>query len=192
MSVTASEKTALGTPAPDFDLPITNPSADEAGGETRTLADYAEAEALVVVFTCNHCPYAKHVEDALIQVARDYKERGVQLVAISSNDAAQYPEDGPDEMAARAEAKGYPFPYLYDETQGTARAYGAVCTPDIFVYGPNRRLAYHGRIDETRPNGGAATGADLRQALDELLETGEVRLEQVPSMGCNIKWKREG
>ena len=190
MSLTTSEMTALGTSAPDFDLPTTNPSVDGASGETRTLADYGDAQALVVVFTCNHCPYAQHVEDALIEVARDYEGRGVQFVAISSNDAAQYPDDGPDAMGARAEAKGYPFPYLYDETQGTAKAYGAVCTPDVFVYGPNRRLAYRGRIDETRPKGDAATGADLRQALDELLEGGEVRLEQVPSMGCNIKWKR--
>ena len=192
MSLTASEMTALGTPAPDFELPATNPDVDEAGGETRALSDYGEAEALVVVFTCNHCPYAKHVERALIQVARDYKARGVQFVAISSNDAAQYPDDAPDAMAERAEAKDYPFPYLYDETQEVAKAYGAVCTPDVFVYGPNRRLAYRGRIDETRPNGGKATAADLRQALDELLEGGKVQMEQVPSMGCNIKWKREG
>ena len=192
MSLTASDRTALGTPAPDFELPITNPTADEVEGETRTLSDYADAEVLVVVFTCNHCPYAKHVEEALIRVARDYGGRGVQLVAVSSNDAAQYSEDAPQKMAARAEAKGYPFPYLYDETQEVARAYGAVCTPDVFVYDPNRRLAYRGRIDETRPGQGEATGAELRQALDELLAEGEVHVEQVPSIGCNIKWKREG
>lgn len=190
MSVTASDTTASGTPAPDFELPATNPSVDEAGGERRALADYAEADVLVVVFTCNHCPYAKHVEDALIRAARDYGERGVQFVAISSNDAAQYPEDAPEKMAERAQAKSYPFPYLYDETQEVAKAYGAICTPDVFVYNQDRRLAYRGRIDETRPNGGKATGASLRQALDELLESGKVEIEQVPSIGCNIKWKR--
>lgn len=182
--------TALGTSAPDFELPATNPSVDGAEGETRALSDYADAEALVVVFTCNHCPYARHAEDALIQAAQDYKPRGVQFVAISSNDPGRFPEDAPEKMAERAEAKRYPFPYLYDETQGVAKAYGAVCTPDVFVYDQNRRLAYRGRIDETRPNQGKATGADLRQALDELLRDGEVHLEQVPSMGCNIKWKR--
>lgn len=192
MSLTNSEMVALGTPAPTFDLPAANPSVDEAGGERRALADYADAEALVVVFTCNHCPYAKHVEDALIQTARDYEGRGVRFIAISSNDAAQYPEDAFEKMAERAEAKKYPFPYLYDETQGAAKAYGAVCTPDFFVYDQNQRLAYRGRFDETRPGQGEATGADLRQALDELLDTGGVQIEQVPSMGCNIKWKRGG
>ena len=190
MSVTASDTASLGTPAPGFELPATNPSVDAAGGERRSLADYAGADVLVVVFTCNHCPYAKHVEDALIQAARDYEERGAQFVAISSNDAAQYPEDTPEKMAERAQAKTYPFPYLYDETQEVAKAYGAVCTPDVFVYDQDRRLAYRGRIDETRPNRGEATGATLRQALDELLESGTVQAEQAPSVGCNIKWKK--
>ena len=189
MAVTYSLMNELGAEAPSFDLPAANPEVDGRTGATRSLSDYGDAEALVVVFTCNHCPYARHVEDALVQTARDYGQRGVAFVAICSNDADKYPADSFEAMAERAAEKDFPFPYLHDETQEVARAYGAVCTPDFFVFDGDHRLAYRGRMDETRPNRDPATAADLRRALDELLEQGEVTMEQHPSMGCNIKWK---
>ncbi len=190
MAVTVSQMNKLGAEAPAFDLAAANPDVDDAGGQTRRLADYADAEALVVVFMCNHCPYVVHVEDALLATARDYQARGVQFVGISANDARQYPADSFENMARRAQQKRYPFPYLYDASQDVARAYGAVCTPDFFVYDADRRLVYRGRFDETRPGQGTPTGRDLRQALDQLLETGAVAAEQFPSMGCSIKWRR--
>ena len=189
MSVTYSDMIELGTEAPGFDLPAANPEVDEMGGARRSLSDFAGATALVVVFTCNHCPYARHVEPAMIAMAGAYAPRGVRFVAVSSNDPAQYPEDSFESMAARAREKGYPFPYLFDETQEVARAYGAVCTPDVFVFDGDRRLRYRGRFDETRPGQGEATGRELAAALDQLLETGRVQGEQFPAMGCNIKWK---
>lgn len=189
MALTYSLMTALGSEAPPFSLPAANPDVDNAGGDVRSLEDYAGSDALVVVFTCNHCPFAVHVEDALLDVARRYQARGVQFVAISSNDAIQYPEDSLPNMKRRARQKGYPFPYLYDASQEIAKAYGAVCTPDFFVYDKNRQLAYRGRFDETRPGMGSAHGGDLGKALDELLDSGSVSIDQVASMGCNIKWK---
>lgn len=189
MALTYSEMNVLGAQAPAFDLPTANPQADDLNRPTRSLDDYADAEALVVVFTCNHCPYAVHVEDALLEVARQYQARGVAFVGISANDAAQYPADSFENMARRAAEKRYPFPYLYDETQEVARAYDAACTPDLFVYDRHRRLVYRGRFDATRPGQGTPTGSDLRQALDELLATGTVTMEQYPSVGCNIKWR---
>ena len=189
MALTYSQEVELGSQAPAFSLPAANPSVDPYAGDTRSLADYEDAEVLVVVFTCNHCPYAKHVEDVLLQLARAYREQGVQFVGISSNDADQYPEDSFEKMAERSRKKDYPFPYLYDATQEVAKAYGALCTPDVFVYDRDRRLVYHGRVDESRPGQGMATGQDLRRALDDVLSKGEVTFEQRPSMGCNIKWK---
>ena len=190
MARTYSEMVALGTPAPDFSLPAVNPDVDGAGGSTRRLDDYADAEALVVAFLCNHCPYVLDIEDRFLALAREYAERGVQVVAICSNDAASYPDDAPEWLAERARRKGYPFPYLHDATQDVARAYDAVCTPDFFVYDHDRKLAYRGRLDDGRP-GQAPTTTDLRDALDALLERGAVTGEQLPSIGCNIKW-REG
>ncbi|SHK95774.1 thioredoxin family protein [Rhodothermus profundi] len=190
MALTYSQEIALGTEAIPFELPVVNPEADGRDKPTRSLEDFAGAQALVILFTCNHCPYAQHIEEALIQVARAYQPRGVQFVAINANDPAQYPEDAPEEMARRAREKGYPFPYLFDETQEVAKAYGARCTPDLYVFDANRRLVYHGRFDDTRPGQGRpATGADLKRVLDELLEHGKVTGPQYPSMGCNIKWK---
>lgn len=189
MAVTYSLMDELGTQAPAFELAAANPDVDDVAGTTRSLDDYAAAQALVVVFTCNHCPYAKHVEDALVQTASEYAERGVAFVAICSNDASKYPADSFEAMAERAAEKEFPFPYLHDASQDVARAYGAVCTPDFFVFGAERHLAYRGRMDETRPHGEPATAADLRRALDELLAQGEVTMAQHPSMGCNIKWK---
>ena len=188
MARTYSDMVPLGTAAPGFDLPTANPSVDNHDGATRRLEDYADAEALVVVFICNHCPYVHAVEDRLVALAEDYAARGVAVVGISSNDAEAYPEDSFEEMTERAEAKSYPFPYLYDESQAVARAYDAVCTPDFFVYDRDRRLAYRGRLDDGRP-GQEATTSDLRDALDALLDTGSVPGEQMPSMGCSIKWK---
>ena len=189
MALTHSVMTEVGSPAPAFDLPVCNPGADSFAGDGCRLDDLVGGDALVVVFTCNHCPFAVHIEDALLEVARDFQQRGVRFVGISANDARNYPADSFKNMAKRAAAKSYPFPYLYDESQEVARAYGAVCTPDIFVYDKDVKLAYRGRFDETRPGRGRATGSDLTRALELLLSTGSVAMDQQPSMGCNIKWK---
>ena len=189
MARTYSEMIELGTTAPPFDLPAVNPEVDDRGDGRRSLGDYADARVLVVVFMCNHCPYVQTIEDRLLELARAYRERGVQFVGISSNDVEAYPDDSPEAMAARAREKGYPFPYLFDESQEVARAYGAVCTPDFFVYGPDRTLIYRGRLDDGRP-GIEPTTTDLKDALDVYLQEGRVMEEQIPSMGCNIKWKR--
>ena len=145
--------------------------------------------ALYVVFTCNHCPYAVHVEKPLIEMARNYEAGGVQFIAICANDPVAYPDDSFESMAKRARDIDMPFPYLHDETQEIARAYGAACTPDIFVYDADLSLKYRGRFDETRPNMGTAHGGDLKAALDGILETGEAPTKQYPSIGCSIKWK---
>jgi len=191
MAVTESVMLPLGTTAPSFSLPAANPDVDDRGDDHRTLSDYDDAQAVVVVFMCNHCPYVQHIEPALVDVAREYQEQDVQFIGICANDPEEYPDDSFENMARRAEAKDYPFPYLQDETQEVAQAYKATCTPDFFVFDDDRALVYRGRFDETRPNNGEPHGGDLRQALDELLEAGEVTMEQRPSMGCNIKWKPE-
>jgi peroxiredoxin len=173
----------LGTRAPDFALPDTD-------GRTVALGDLADAPALLVMFLSNHCPYVKHVRGALAALARDYTPRGVAIVGIMSNDVARYPADAPERMREEREAWGWTFPYLYDETQEVARAYRAACTPDIFLFDGERRLAYRGQIDDSRPsNGIPPTGADLRAALDAVLDGRPVPAEQRPSIGCNIKWK---
>ena len=179
----SSTMTPLGSPAPDFAL------LDVTSGETRTLADVRGDTATVVMFLCNHCPYVKHVNPQ-VEVATDLADRGIGFVAISANDAEQYPDDGPEQMAAVAAEVGYPFPYLYDETQEVARAYGAACTPDLFVYDAEGTLAYRGRLDASTPgNGEPVDGADLRRALDALAAGTKVPGDQVPSMGCSIKWR---
>ena len=144
---------------------------------------------MVIVFLCNHCPYVKHIEDALVDVAETYQERGVQFIGICANNPETHPADSFERMTERAMEKEYPFPYLQDESQEVAQTYTAACTPDIFVYDSDRTLVYRGRFDETRPDQGDPHGGDLKEALDELLETGEVTVDQKPSMGCNIKWK---
>ena len=181
---TPSTMLPLGTPAPDFALP-------DVHGKTVSLADFAEAPALVVVFMCNHCPYVQHVADGLAKLAREYQEnRGVALVGINSNDAEQYPDDSPQKMVEEAEKRGYTFPYLYDQTQAVAKAYRAACTPDFFVFGPDRKLFYRGQMDDSRPgNNVPVTGKDLRAALDILLADQVYTYDQKPSLGCNIKWK---
>ncbi len=189
MAITYSEMLPLGTEAPAFDLPIANPAVDAARDTpSRSLDDYPDAGALVVIFTCNHCPYAIAVEDRMIALAHDFAPRGVQFVAICSNNAETHPADSFENMAVRAGEKSYPFPYLHDESQEVARAYAAACTPDFYVFGSDRRLVYRGRLDDGTP-GREPTTHDLRDALSEFLETGEATKEQIPSMGCNIKWK---
>jgi peroxiredoxin len=173
----------LGTEAPGFSLPDTD-------GRKVSLQDFRDAKGLLVMFICNHCPYVKHVQGELARVGRDYMPRGVAMVAISSNDATNYPDDAPDKMKEEKARVGYPFPYLYDETQAVAKAYRAACTPDLFLFDRARRLAYRGQLDGSRPkNTVPATGKDLRAALDAVLAGRAVPAEQVPSVGCNIKWK---
>ena len=186
MALTYSQMVELGSEGPDFALPACN---SRVKGALTSRSKCMGSQGLVVVFMCNHCPFVVHMEDALLDVAGAYIAKGMGFVGISSNDAVQYPEDSFDAMALRAKAKDYPFPYLYDETQDVARAYGAECTPDIFVLDTSGSVVYRGRFDESRPSIGRATGQDLIRALDELLDHGEVSMQQLPSMGCNIKWK---
>jgi peroxiredoxin len=173
----------LGTRAPDFRL------TNVDGREVR-LADFADAPALVVVFMCNHCPFVKHVAPELARLSTEYMARGVAVVGINSNDAAAYPADSPEQMVHEVEDRGYPFAYLYDETQEVAKAYRAACTPDFYVFDGERKLVYRGQLDSSRPDSGIPlTGGDLRAALDAVLAGRPVPAEQKPSIGCNIKWK---
>lgn len=173
----------LGTRAPEFRLPDT-------GGKQVSLSDFKAAPALVVMFICNHCPYVKHIRAGLAQLARDYLPRGVAVVGISANDVANYPDDSPANMAREARSAGYLFPYLYDETQGVAKAYRAACTPDFYVFDKDQRLVYRGQFDDSRPgNNVPVTGTDLRAAVDAVLGGKPVSPTQKASMGCNIKWK---
>ena len=173
----------LGTKAPDFRLPDTK-------GKIVSLADFKNASALVIVFMCNHCPYVKHIRSGLAQLARDYSSKGVAMAGISSNDVANYPADSPAKMAEEARSAGYIFPYLYDETQEVAKAYRAACTPDIYLFDGDQRLAYRGQLDDSRPgNNLSVTGNDLRAAIDAVLAGKPVSPNQKPSIGCNIKWK---
>jgi peroxiredoxin len=173
----------LGTAAPDFRLP-------DAGGKTAALADFKAAPALVVLFICNHCPYVKHIRSGLAKFGADAQKLGAAVVAISANDISTHPADSPQKMKAEAAAAGYTFPYLYDESQSVAKAYRAACTPDIFLFDKNRRLAYRGQFDDSRPgNNVPVTGQDLRAALDAVLSGKPVAANQSPGIGCNIKWK---
>jgi peroxiredoxin len=179
---TPSTMLKLGTVAPDFTLP------DVDGGAV-SLSDY-RGSPLLVMFICNHCPFVKHVRHELARLGSDYIGRGLGIVAISSNDAEAYPADGPAAMRQEKTEAGYPFPYLYDEAQTAAAAYRAACTPDFFLFDADHRLVYRGQLDGSRPgNDVPVTGADLRAALDATLEARPVAAEQVPSLGCNIKWK---
>jgi peroxiredoxin len=174
---------ALGTPAPTFELP-------DASGKLVRLADFDAAPALVVVFMCNHCPYVQRVAAGLAQLGTDLAERGVAMVGISSNDVARYPQDGPKEMVREAARHGWTFPYLYDESQRVALAYSAACTPDTFVFDAQRRLVYRGQLDGARPsNNLPVTAADVRTAVDAALAGAPVPADQIPAMGCGIKWK---
>ncbi len=175
---------ALGAEAPDFSLP------DAVSGTTVRRDDLRGHKALLVMFVCTHCPYVKHVEKGLAALANDYAGKPVSIVAISSNDAELYPDDSPAGLKRQAQTVGFPFPYLYDETQEVARAYHAACTPDFFLFDGDLRLAYRGQFDSSRPgNGVPVTGRDLRAALDAVLAGQPVLADQLPSIGCNIKWK---
>src|SRR5580658_3995728 len=183
MALTPSTMLPLGTPAPDFRLPDT-------GGKMVALGDFKSAPALAELFICNHCPFVKHIQAGLAQLGRDYQARGAAIVAISANDAQNYPDDSPAKMAQEAKSAGYVFPYLYDESQAVAKAYRAACTPDFFLFDASRKLVYRGQFDDSRPgNGVPVTGRDLRAALDAVLAGKPVPGRQLPSIGCNIKWK---
>jgi peroxiredoxin len=173
----------LGTSAPDFSLV-------NVDGRTLSFADVAGTEGTVVMFICNHCPYVKHVAGQLALLGRDYLSRGVGFVAISANDVSTHPADSPEQMVREAEERGYPFPYLYDDTQQVAQAYHAACTPDFYLFDAAGRLVYRGQLDPSRPgNDVPVTGRDLRAAIDALLAGKPPVAQQIPSLGCNIKWK---
>ncbi len=175
----------LGTKAPAFRLP------DASTGKTVALEDFTAAPALLVAFLCNHCPFVKHVLDGFVSFAREYGPKGLAIVAISSNDVEAYPEDAPTQMARLSQSRRFSFPYLYDESQAIARAYEAACTPDFFLFDRERKLAYCGQFDGSRPGGRTpVTGADLRAAADAVLAGASVPGAQTPSVGCSIKWKR--
>ena len=174
----------LGTAAPDFSLP------DVVSGQTVSLADFKNSPARLVMFICNHCPYVKHVQAGMTQMAKDFQGHGITVVAISSNDAANYPDDAPDKMKEEARRAGYTFPYLFDESQSIARAYRAACTPDFFLFDAQGRLVYRGQMDDARRgNDLPVTGKSLRDAVDAVLAGKVVSPNQIPSLGCNIKWK---
>ena len=180
---TPSTMLSLGTVAPDFDLPNVD----------GRMVDYAAAagpRGTVVMFICNHCPFVKHVADELARLGHEYLPRGIGFAAISSNDVASHPADSPEQMVHEAEERGYPFPYLYDETQEVAKAYHAACTPDFYLFDAGRKLVYRGQLDPSRPGSDVpVTGRDLRAAVDALLSGKPPLAEQVPSLGCNVKWK---
>ena len=183
MAATPSTMLSLGTPAPDFDLP------DAVSGARVGLPSFT-GRPLLVMFICNHCPFVKHVRAELARLGRGYGGRGFGVVAISSNDVANHPDDSPAKMKLEAAEAGYTFPYLYDETQGVAKSYHAACTPDFFVFDRAHRLVYRGQLDDSRPkNGLPVTGRDLRAAMDAVLAGTAVAEKQLPSIGCNIKWK---
>lgn len=182
MALTYSTMMELGTAAPDFDLPATD-------GKRYSLASFDDCSALLVVFYCNHCPYAQAVQDRLIRIGRDYIPKGLGMILISSNDVTEYPDDSFEKMQQLAEAKDFPFPYAFDESQAVARAYHAACTPDPFLFDSKRRLVYRGRIDDNWKEPDKVTSQDLRQAIAAVLKGEPVPAEQMASLGCNIKWK---
>ena len=192
MAAVPSTMLALGTSAPQFALP------DTTSGRKVSLGEFA-GKPLLVMFLCNHCPYVKWVRAEVARLGKEYQGRGVGVVAISSNDVANYPDDSPARMKDEAREAGYTFPYLYDETQAVAKSYKAACTPDFYVFDRQHRLAYRGQLDESRPTGRSSappgtglpvTGKDVRAALDAVLAGKPVSAEQRPSIGCNIKWKK--
>lgn len=184
MALTPSNMLPLKTKAPKFTL------TDTKDGQQKSLTNLKGKLGTLVLFICNHCPFVIHVNKQLVQLAHDYISKGINCIAISSNDADKYPQDGPKLMQQHAEDNHYPFPYLYDETQNVAKAYDAACTPDFFLFDSELTLVYVGQLDDSRPgNGIPVTGKDLRTAMDALISNEAVNLNQKPSMGCNIKWK---
>lgn len=185
MVLTPSTMVPLGSTAPDFKLP------DVVSGQDMSLDELKSDTATVIMFICNHCPYVKHIQTGLVDMANDYLPRGVKFIAINSNDVENYPDDSPQNMKAIAHRLGYPFPYLFDETQEVARFYDAACTPDFFIYDGDLKLIYRGQMDDSRPgNKKPVTGSDIRKVLDDLIEGKGISGSQVPSIGCNIKWKK--
>jgi len=182
MALLHSEVISLGTQAPDFSLP----GVDE---KTWTLESFADTKLLVMMFICNHCPYVKAIQDRLVDLQAEYDKKDVSLVGISSNDVNDYPEDSFEMMQKIAAEKAFNFPYLYDETQDVAKVYAAVCTPDIYVFDRERKLAYRGRLDDNWQDSENVTCRDLKMALDSLLNDEKIFFDQIPSMGCSIKWK---
>jgi peroxiredoxin len=184
MSQTFSTMLPLGTPAPYFSL------VDVVKGNALTLHSFSDKKALLIIFTCRHCPYAKHVKEEISRIGRDYQSKNLGIIAISANDATVYKEDSPEKLKEMAEELKLTFPLCYDETQQTAKAFTAACTPDTFLFNQERKLVYRGQIDDSRPgNGIPVTGKDIRTALDAVLADSEIPTNQKPSIGCNIKWK---
>ena len=184
MARTPSNMMPLGTTAPDFTLP------DTVSGNSVSLQDVRGERGTLVMFICNHCPFVKHVQDELAAIGNSYAERGIATVAISSNDVANYPDDSPEKMKELAAQLGFSFPYLYDESQNVAKSYDAACTPDFYIFDANLACVYRGQLDDSRPdNGKPVTGADLRSALNAVASGEPVPEPQIPSLGCNIKWK---
>ncbi len=183
MALTPSTMVPLGTAAPEFSLP-------DPSGTIVSLNDFQGSKAYLIAFICNHCPYVKHVRKELAAIGRDYQAKGATVIAINSNDVANYPDDSPAKMKEEVQIAGYTFPYLYDETQDVAKAYKAACTPDFYVYDGDKKLVYRGQMDDSRPGSNApVTAEDLRAALDAVLSGTAASIEQKPSVGCNIKWK---
>ena len=184
MALTPSNMLPLGTQAPHFSL------IDTKDDQIKSLEHLKGNQGTLVMFICNHCPFVIHVNEQLVQLANDYRPKGIHSIAISSNDVVNYPQDGPDKMKIHAEKNHYPFPYLYDETQDIAKAYDAACTPDFFLFDQDLKLVYAGQLDNSRPgNDIPVTGQDLRAAMDALINNEAINSNQKPSMGCNIKWK---
>ena len=184
MVLTPSTMLKLGTSAPDFQL------TDVVSGKATSLASFTEKKSLLVMFICVHCPFVIHIEEELGRLGQDYRSSDLGIVAINANDADTHPEDAPDKLKAMALRLNFPFPYCHDETQSTAKAYTAACTPDFFLYGPSRELVYRGQLDDSRPeNGQPNDGRDLRVAIEAVLADRDISSEQKPSVGCNIKWK---
>ncbi|MEH2039088.1 MULTISPECIES: thioredoxin family protein [unclassified Nostoc] len=184
MALATSTMLPLGTKAPDFNLP------EVVSGKATSLSTFADKKALLVMFICRHCPFVKHVQNELVQLGRDYFTGDLAIVAISANDAKNYPDDAPESLQAFSTEQGLNFTLCYDESQETAKAYTAACTPDFFVFDDQRQLVYRGQLDDSRPsNGKPVTGADLRAAIEAVLAGKPVTSEQKPSVGCNIKWK---
>ncbi|MBA4743862.1 MAG: thioredoxin family protein [Muricauda sp.] len=183
MARTPSNMLPLGTKAPNFEL------LDTVSNKKRSLDELKGEKGTVVMFICNHCPFVVHVNPMIVKLAQEYQEKGIAFVAISSNDVENYPQDAPHLMTEKAKKEGYTFPYLYDETQETAKAYDAACTPDFYLFDANLSLVYRGQLDDSRPgNGIPLTGTDLKNAMDAVLDGKAVNSEQKPSLGCNIKW----
>ncbi len=184
MAATASTMLDLGTKAPNFALPDTN-------GKIVSLSDFNNSKALLVIFMCNHCPFVKHILKEMIALISQYQKKGLAAVGINSNDVANYPDDSPEKMAECAKKQGFTFAYLYDETQEVAKAYHAACTPDFFLFDKNQKLVYRGQMDDSRPgNNIPVIGSDLKKAIDAVLAGKSPDKKQMPSMGCNIKWKQ--